>query len=199
MKIAGDKNQNIGSHAKSNALKHRMIQEHCELIFIPLPFGDYVLVNDDIEATIKRRGDKLKKQDLVADYKFVIDTKKDMQEVYGNIIGKSHARFRDELILAQKMGAKMVILIEEDGMHTLEDVLHWNNSRVAWYYKVKSMQERGKWLDKKLPSKPPVTNDILFKSMKTMESKYGCQFLFTTKRNSANDIIDLLGRYSKEC
>lgn len=193
MIIAGDKNQNIGSHAKSNHFKHKQIEERgCELIFIPLPFGDYVRVNDKIEATMKRRGDKLKKQDLMGDYDFVIDTKKNMQEVYGNIIGKGHARFRDELILAQKMGAKMIILIEEAGLHTLDDVLHWDNERISKYYKIKSMHEQGKWLNVKLPSKPPVTNDVLLKSMRTMEKNYGCQFLFTTRQNSPKEIIRLL-------
>ena len=42
--------------------------------------------------------------DFLGSYDMAVDTKKDMQEIVGNICGVQHARFRDECILAQKNG-----------------------------------------------------------------------------------------------
>ena len=193
MIICADKNQFAGSHGRSNYLKHKQMEMlGAEIKDIPLPFGDYVLMNENIKETIERRGDKLKKQDLVADYKFVIDSKKDLQELYGNVIGKAHQRFIDELIIAQKMGATMIILVEESGMHSLEDVLKWDNPRMKRYYQVKAMQEQGKWMNAKIGSKPPASNQTLFKALKTIESKYGCTFMFCTRQDAGKRIIELL-------
>ena len=46
-----------------------------------------------------------------------IDTKKDIQELIGDICGKSHERFRNELIRAQESNIKLIILTEDDGWY----------------------------------------------------------------------------------
>lgn len=193
IKIGADKNQFSGHHAKSNEKKHNdLISLGCEIMQLPLPFGDYVLIDETIEETIARRKDKLKKQDLVADYKRVVDTKKDMQEVVGNICSSSHARFRDELIIAQKMNAEMYILIEDDDVETFEDILNWENPRLQKWKKVEEAQKNGKMLNVSHKEKPPASNEQIYKSMKTMEQRYGCKFLFCKKENTARAIIHLL-------
>ena len=101
MKILYDKAQKEGKHE----LKHRsIIRQGYELVPMPLPVGDYVLVNDKIQDVIDRkekRGIPVKKMDLLGTYDVCIDTKFDIQELIGDICGKSHERFRDECILAQ--------------------------------------------------------------------------------------------------
>ena len=63
----------------------------------PLPVGDYILYNDavaDVIARKQKRGIEVKKMDFLGTYNVCVDTKKDMQEIVGNICGQQHARFR---------------------------------------------------------------------------------------------------------
>lgn len=199
MRIGADKNQFSGSHGRSNEQKHNdLVALGYEVIPIPLPFGDYVLFNENIEETIARRKDKLKKQDLVADYKVVVDTKKDLQEVIGNICSNSHERFRDELILAQKMNAQMYILIEDDKVQSFDDLLKWKNPRLTKWEQVEKAQAEGKMLNVYHKKKPPTSAKTLYKAMKTMEEKYGCKFLFCRKKNTARAIVHLLTKGIEE-
>lgn len=193
MKIAVDKNQFSGSHGKSNARKHRQLAElgH-ELIQVPLPFSDYCPITDQMQETIDRRGAKLKKQDLVGDIKVCVDTKKDLLEVCGNICSGSHGRFRDEIILAQKVGAKMYILVEEPGIESIRDVFKWQNPRLHRYNKIRYMHEIGKWRDIPEPKSPPTPGSTLAKAMITHEEKYDCIFLFCRPEESAAKIEELL-------
>ena len=134
MNIAVDKNQVSGTHEKSNAFKHeKMAKAGHVLKAVPLPFGDYCEITDETPETIKRRGEKLKKQDLVGDIKICEDTKKNLSELAMNICTKGHGRFRDEVILAQKVGARMVTLVEEEGIGSLDEVAAWKNPRL-WNY-----------------------------------------------------------------
>lgn len=193
MKIAADKNQFSGSHGWSNLKKHVWIaQEGNEIIPTPLPFGDYCLITDQMQETIDRRGDKLKKQDLVGDIKLSIDTKKDLLEVAGNICSGSHSRFRDEIILAQKVGAKMIILIEEKGIKSIEDVFQWRNPRMHRYNKIRYMHSIGKWSSVKAPKRPPTSGQTLAKAMLTCQLKYGCKFLFCSPEETGTKIIEIL-------
>ena len=195
MKIAADKNQFAGSHGISNAKKHIQIERDLghELLDVPLPFGDYCLITEEMQETIDRRGAKLKKQDLVGDIKISVDSKKDLLEVCGNICSGSHNRFRDEVILAQKCGCKLYILVEEPKIKSISDVFRWQNPRMHRYNKIKYMHGIGKWGNVKLPKKPPTSGEVLAKSMITMQEKYGCEFLFTSPQEAGAKIIELLG------
>lgn len=87
MRIAVDKNQlQKGSHSRSNGYNHRRLRDmgH-ELVPIPLPYGDYCLVTEDVQETIERRGSKLKKADLVGDIKVAVDRKNSIDEICGNV------------------------------------------------------------------------------------------------------------------
>ena len=194
MKIAVDKNQFTGSHEKSNKLKHEQLKNmgH-EIVPTPLPFGDYALITDDVAETIKRRGDKLKKQDLMGDIKIAVDTKKDLLECVSNICSSSHGRFRDEVILAQKIGAKLYVLVEEPNINEIRDIFKWVNPRAKRYYLIRKMHTQGRWLNITLPKAPPTNGQTLAKAMLTFEMKYGCKFLFCKPEETGAKIVELLG------
>jgi len=103
----------------------------------------------------------------------VIDRKKDLQEVAGNVC-QQHERFVRELELAKELGYKMIILVEEPNITDLLGVCSWYN-----------------WRRKKNPK--AVNGKTLYKIMLTMSQKYGCEWQFTTKQNCGKRIVELLG------
>lgn len=196
MKIAVDKNQlQKGSHAKSNAYNHRMMERagH-ELIAIPLPYADYAEVTAEMQETIDRRGDKLKKADLVGDIKIAVDRKNSIDEICGNVCSttSAHERFRDEVILAQKCGCKFYVLIEDDKVTSLDDLEKWENPREKKYFYYKALMAQGKKLRMILPKQPPASGKKLAKALRTMETKYGVKFLFCKPKDAAARIVEIL-------
>lgn len=104
----------------------------------------------------------------------VIDRKKDLQEVAGNVC-QQHERFVKELELAKELGYTMIVLIEEPYIKSLGEVPSWYN-----------------WRSKKNPK--AIKGKQLFKIMSTMGDKYGVTWLFTTKQNCGKKIVELLER-----
>jgi hypothetical protein len=106
--------------------------KNIEVKRLPIPCGDYVIMNEKIQDVITRkshRGLDVKKIDLLGTIDISVDTKEDMQELYQNLIN-SHDRFRDELVLAQNSNVKLIILTENtDGITCIEDVANWFNPR----------------------------------------------------------------------
>ena len=196
MKIAVDKNQlQKGSHAQSNAYNHRMMERagH-ELVALPLPYADYCEVTEEMQETIDRRGDKLKKIDLVGDIKIAVDRKNSIDEICGNVCSttKAHERFRDEVILAQKHGCKFYVLIEDDKVTSLDDLEKWQNPREKKYFYYKALMAQGKKLRMVLPKQPPASGKTLAKALRTMETKYGVTFLFCKPKDAAAGIVEIL-------
>lgn len=115
---------------------------------------------------------------IVGDYyefsnpNLVIDRKKDLQEVAGNVC-QQHERFTNELTLANELGVKLIVLIEEPKIKSVDEVVTWYN-----------------WRRKKNPK--AITGKTLFKIMKTMTEKYGVEWRFTTKENCGKTIIKIL-------
>lgn len=103
----------------------------------------------------------------------VVDRKKDLQEVAGNVC-QQHERFVRELELAKSLGYRMIVLIEEETITTLLGVPTWYN-----------------WRKKKNPR--AVSGKQLYKIMSTMSQKYGVEWEFTTKVNCGKRITELLG------
>lgn len=208
MKIGVDKGQQAGKHE----VKHSWLRENGhELLELPLPVGDYIEITDAVQSVIDRRGDRLKKMDFMGVVNVSVDTKKDLQEVVGNISGKSHARFRDECILAQQNNIKLYILVEHGGKVTsLEAVKDWKNPRQYLYEKkirklynipkgadfqeeIDELKEHGAKI-----KRGPTTGEELYKAMATMQEKYGCEFLFCDKRKTGARIVELLGGITHE-
>lgn len=192
--IVEDKGQQAGKHEN----KHRWFDCHdVELLQAPLPVGDYILYTEMVEDVIQRkakRGVDLKKLDFLGSYKVCVDTKRDMQEIVGNICGVQHERFRDECVLAKNNGIQLYILVENlDGIGSIEDVFRWQNPRMERYETIAAKHEEGKWMRIPLPKAPPTTGERLAKAMKTMEEKYSCRFMFCRPEEAGAKIVELLG------
>lgn len=196
MQIAVDKNQLSGSHGKSNRKKHEQMEAMgVELVPLPLPFGDYCLVDEAIKETMIARGNKISKKDLMKHISFSIDTKKNIEEIWANVHGsKEHIRFRKELLKPMNEGSKLLILIEHGpDIQCLEDV----------YFFYQPEQIRYKWVTKKINGKAikyrepytqqPIRGDALYRSLCTIRDRYNVRFEFCEKKNTGTKIIELLG------
>ena len=197
MIIGVDKAQKEGKHD----IKHnQLIEMGHELWFLPLPVGDYIIVDDTIREIIKRRGDKLKKMDLIGMTKRSIDTKASLGEIYGNLIGKSHDRFRDECILAQQNGIDFYVLIESaPEVKCLEDVKSWKNWKQLYAYCKRNKIKTGHGMMERIEDfvahggqKPPVSGEQLHKTMLTVSRKYGVKWCFCDPNDTGKAIEYLL-------
>lgn len=199
MIIGVDKAQQKGKHD----VKHDQIEQmgH-ELISLPIPVGDYIIVDDTIKEIIKRRGDKLKKMDLIGAIKRSCDSKNSMSEIYADVIGKQHARFRDELILAQQNNIQLIILIESaPEVRCLEDVKLWKNWKQLYAYCRRNKIPTGQGMMERIEDfvahggqRPPVNGEQLYKAMVTLSRKYGCRWCFCMPEETGKAIIYLLTR-----
>ena len=188
-----DTAQKDGQHER----KHKGLQERgYKLILAPLPVGDYILVNDKVKDAIRRKYERrtaIKKLDLLGTYHTAVDTKKGMEEIYGNIIGKQHARFRDECILAQNNHIRLVVLVENsDNINTVQDVAKWKNERYIRWHRLNGLHKVGKCQGVKIPEKPPANSVQLMKAMMTMQLKYDVEFQFCTPMEAGTRIAEIL-------
>ena len=103
---------------------------------------------------------------LIHNMKVIVDRKKDMLEIAGNICDKEeHIRFREELKNSQEIGIKLYILIEDEYIYNLDGVK---------YYKCptyKSSGYKNGIYHKKGDKMSQVNFEALGKAMKTMEEK----------------------------
>lgn len=193
MKLVEDMGNKAGWHVVKNSYWQR---NGIEVLRLPLPTGDYVVVNDKIQDVLDRkanRGIEPKKMDFLGTYTVAVDSKRDMNEIERNIIGESHARFRDELILAKNNGIKLYILVENrDGIKETRDVFRYTSKRRLNWLKYNKMHQEGRALHVTIPSKPPVSGETLAKAMLTMELKYGCKFVFCKPEEAGAKVIELL-------
>lgn len=158
--------------------KHTHKDEYFEKVGIPivrskLPCGDYSLMQD---------------------MSVCIDTKKDIQELIGDICGKQHERFVRELELAQSNGIKLIILVENKAgwvdkretvynevVRSIDDLFSWVNPRLFIFYRGKQKYPRA------------TRGKTIAKCCLTLQSKYGCEFQFCTPEESGRRILEILG------
>lgn len=188
-----------GNKEKHHQLKHLYFEQNgVYWERYPLPVGDYILHNDAVMNVIVRKQKRnvdVKKMDFLGTYKVCVDTKKDIQEIIGNVCGKQHARFRDECILAQNNGIQLYVLVEnEDGVSSPSDLCTWENPRAKMQKWITAPSgERGRIL-----THPDATRgEPLAKAMATMERKYGVKFLFCRPEEAGARIIELLSDKQK--
>ena len=152
MWLIEDSRQQAGKHET----KHAAWEEHGDkVIRCALPFGDYTAVPP-----------------------VSVDTKASMQEIAQNIGGskQEHNRFRRELQRAQEAGCHLYVLVENDeGIRSLEDVMYWINPRL-------------------IDSPKAITGLRLARAMQTMQERYGVTFLFCHPERAAATIHYLLER-----
>lgn len=102
----------------------------------------------------------------------VIDRKFGLQEVAKNVC-QEHARFVRELERAKASGVKLIVLVEERGIHCLEDTRMWFNFRL-------------------IKNPRAISGKGLYKIMKTMSDKYEFEWQFTTHGQCGKRIAELL-------
>ena len=105
--------------------------------------------------------------------RLVIDRKKDLQEICGNVT-QQHERFQRELVRAQEAEIQLIILIEHgDDIQSLEDIYFWDNPRLS-------------------KSPKATTGKSLYRSLCTIRDRYNVRFEFCTKRETGQKIMELL-------
>lgn len=120
--------------------------------------------------------------------RLVIDRKKDLQELCGNVC-QQHERFKKELLRAIDQGIKIIILCEHgEDIKTLEDVYFWQNPRK---HKVIWKTIDGKRV-KTVISHKAVDGNQLYKSLRTIQERYNVDFIFCTKEETGAKIVEIL-------
>ena len=155
MTLIEDTRQQAGKHT----LKQTYFAAHdVKIVRSKLPVGDY--------ANIK-------------DMSVVIDTKKDIQEIIGNVT-KQHARFVAECELAKENDIKLIVLIEnEDGVMQVSDLYKWYNPRLRF-------------------SPKATKGDTLAKILHGMEIRHGVRFEFCHPWEAGARILQLLPKGGQE-
>ena len=153
MILIEDTRQVVGRHKLKNEYFEKM---GIEVVRSKLLFGDYQNPQNPSIA---------------------IDTKKDIQELIIDVT-KDHERFKRELQLAKKCGAKLIILIEDEQVSCINDLYTWYN----WRLKKSPKATKGSTLAKMLTTIQNNTDD------------YNCEFLFVKKSECGSKIIELLTR-----
>ena len=128
-----------------------------------LPSADYMAVRYD------------KEKGFYLDYSILIDTKKDIEEIAGNLCNsQSHERVKREIQKGKDLGAKeFIFLINGGKVKTIQDLQNWTSKRTK------------------------VKGETLLKIFKTMSQKYGVRFIICEKKKMGEMIINLLKRSEK--
>ncbi len=135
--------------------------------------GKHQQLNEDLQAL----GHQVVRSKLfVGDYaeaknqSVCIDTKQNIRELASNIMGKSHARFREECYRAFCADIRLIVLIEEE-----TPIQQWKSPN----YKRNRAQK-------------VADGEILWKAMVTMHIKYGVQFRQCNPKDTAKVVIEIL-------
>ena len=104
------------------------------------------------------------------DYSILVDTKKDLLEICGNLAHTSeHARLVREVDLGHSLGAtEFIFLIGEKGINSVEDIKNWSNKHTK------------------------VSGATLYKIMSTFKEHHNCRFIICDKKDLGKKIIELL-------
>ena len=123
-----------------------------------LPSADYMAVRYDDE------------KGFYLDYSVLIDTKKDIEEIVGNLCNSNnHQRIKNEIAKGQELGAKeFIFLINGGKVKTIEDLQNWTSKKTR------------------------IKGETLLKIITTMKHKYGVRFIIVPKKDMGKTIIDLL-------
>ena len=114
-----------------------------------------------------------------------------LMEITQNVC-QDHKRFIAEIERANECGIRLIFLIQEESIKTLEDVEHWQNPRYIKWIKIKNCQKVGKMKSFKISKVPPTNGKQLFKILSTIKEKYGCEYVFAKKEDMGKKIIELL-------
>lgn len=162
--IYADTRQKYGKHVHVD----RWLESHCvEFEYRKLDFGDYMVEGSNVS----------------------VDTKKDMQELAGNL-GRDHARFARECERAAAAGCRLVVLVEQHPEYNETGCGAWTNGMCQRCRRC-NPRERGRGCLKYRFK--PVQGPQLAAIMSTMSKRYGVRFEFCARRDTARRICELLG------
>lgn len=117
-----------------------------------------------------------------------VDTKKDMQELAGNL-GREHARFVRELDRARDAGYRLYIVVEE--------LQAYNDRRKIplWVSRVcRQCRKCDPRVDKcRARRSKPMNGASMAKIIERLEADHGCRFIWCRRGDTARVICDLLG------
>ena len=169
-------------------------------VFIARDTRDKIGSHNNVDLGLERRGFKVVRTKLYVgdvtllnDQTTCIDLKQGLQEVYGNIVGGQHERFVRECRRAQEAGIRLVILVEQAGICTVQDVSSWKNPRISKWEKLRDAHKQGKRMSEPLNPYPPVSSERLSKAMQTISDRYGVEWRFCAKSETVNVICEVLG------
>lgn len=200
MHLIEDKAQQQGKHITKNRYWE---QNGIQVFRHPLPVGDYILVNEKVQDVLDRkaaRGIEPKKMDFLGTYDICVDSKFSIGELVADICGKSHERFRDECILAQNNGIKLIILVEND-----YEIVYSRNGREIVNRTITDLKDLHRWVNPRLwvfqggkQKYPNATKGVvLMKACMTMEKKYApLEFRFCSSKDAGKMIVELLTKES---
>ena len=108
------------------------------------------------------------------DYSTLIDTKKDLLEICGNLAHTSeHQRLVREVDLGHSLGAtEFIFLIGEKNIKTIDDIKNWNNKHTK------------------------VSGTTLYKIMCSFKEHHNCRFIICPKNKMGEYIVKLLKKES---
>lgn len=111
------------------------------------------------------------KRGFYKDYSILVDTKKDLLEICGNLAHTSeHQRLVREVDLGHSLGAKQFIfLIGEKNIKTIDDIKNWSNKHTK------------------------VSGATLYKIMVSFKEHHNCRFIICDKKYLGKKVIELLG------
>jgi hypothetical protein len=102
-------------------------------------------------------------------------------------------RFKAEILRATEAGIRLIILVEQEGIKSLEDVPNWKNPRVAQWHKINNAHKAGKMLKIKISNSPPANSLKLAMSMTSLANRYGVEWQFCDKSETGKRIVEILG------
>lgn len=170
-----DTRQHVGKHdAKETYFKK--LKDY-EILEQKLEVGDYMIMDGHIS----------------------VDTKAHIQELAQDM-WRDHKRFHNEILKAQELGIKLYILVETHHVMNLDELAKWREpndeyckrggklkNRVSYRVKTKD----GKW--KNVCNCPQrIYGKRLAAQCRTMEERYGCEFLFCNPTYAGKKVIQLL-------
>ena len=125
--------------------------------------------------------------------RYLVDTKKDVQELAGNV-GRDHDRFVRELDRATADGKVLVILVEEHPEYQIPEILE------TWVSRVCRRCRKCNPLTDRCTAKrrKPMNGPQLRKILDALHERHGAHFMFCDRRETARIVSDLLGvRYDQ--
>lgn len=128
----------------------------------------------------------------------IVDRKQNLTEVCSNLT-QQHVRFRKEVLKANELGIKLIILVE-DGLKvkSLDDVENWINPRRGQYCRDYGIPTKGDIaaniaeFEQHGRRKQPTPGPQLAKMMRTMSERYGIRWEFCNKAQTGRRIIEIL-------